>query len=253
MRVVALKRVGRRSVLDRDPHPLGKLFPNGWTADPAAVAGTAATTERCVWAAIDGLVVDVKLADLQSFTDGFRTADGGRDHAGRQTVVRHVGKLHGFVVDLEGYNARNRTEDLFLERAHSRGVSRTKFQIIAFVITAFFTGMTGGVHAAHFRFTGTSLLELPTTVFILAMAIVGGLKSTWGPVLGGVVMMVLLEVAKSYGDVRNTLLGVVLVGFVLLLPKGVAGAGSSILAALGRREKVQKTVGEEHAGQAQNA
>jgi ABC-type branched-subunit amino acid transport system permease subunit len=137
--------------------------------------------------------------------------------------------------------------------AASRGISRTKFQIVAFVITAFFTGMTGGVHATHFRYTGTSLLELSTTVFILSMVIVGGLKSTWGPVLGGVLMTVLVEVAKNFGDVRNTLLGFVLVCFVLLLPKGVAGAGSSILAALGRREKVQDTVGEEHAGQAQNA
>jgi branched-chain amino acid transport system permease protein len=130
--------------------------------------------------------------------------------------------------------------------AASRGINRTKFQIIAFVITAFFTGMTGGVHAAHFRFAGPSLLELSTMMFILSMVIVGGLKSTWGPVLGGVFMMVLLEVAKSYGEVRNTLIGIVLVGFVLLLPKGVAGAGSSVLAALGRRKKMQNTVGVEH-------
>jgi Sec-independent protein translocase protein TatA len=72
-------------------------------------------------------------------------------------------------------------------------------------------------------------------------------------VLGGVFMMILLEVAKSFGEVRNTLIGLVLVGFVLLLPKGVAGAGSSILAALGRSKKMQNTAGEEHDRQAQNA
>ncbi len=137
--------------------------------------------------------------------------------------------------------------------AASRGINRTKFQIIAFVITAFFTGMTGGVHAAHFRFAGPSLLDFSTLVFILAMVIVGGLKSTWGPVLGGVFMMVLLEVAKSYGEVRNTLIGIFLVCFVLLLPKGVAGAGSSILAALGRWKKMQNTIGVEHDSRARNA
>jgi branched-chain amino acid transport system permease protein len=128
--------------------------------------------------------------------------------------------------------------------AASRGISRTKFQIIAFAITAFFTGMTGGVYAAHFRYTGTSLLDFSTLVFILSIVIVGGLKSTWGPVLGGVLMTALVEVAKSFGDVRNTLLGLVLVVFVLLLPKGVAGAGSSLLAALGVGKKTQNIAGE---------
>lgn len=129
--------------------------------------------------------------------------------------------------------------------AASRGISRTKFQIMAFVVTAFFTGVTGGVYAAHFRYTGTSLLDFSTLVFILSMVIVGGLKSTWGPVCGAVLMSVLVEVAKNYGDVRNILMGLVLVVFVLLLPKGIAGAGTSIFAALRRRKSVHAAV-EQH-------
>lgn len=108
--------------------------------------------------------------------------------------------------------------------AASRGLNRTKFHIVAFVITAFFTGLSGGVYATHFRFAGPSLFELPTLVFILSMVIVGGLRSTWGPVFGAAAMMLLVEIAKGMGDVRNTTIGVVLVLFVLLMPKGIAGA-----------------------------
>jgi branched-chain amino acid transport system permease protein len=39
--------------------------------------------------------------------------------------------------------------------------------------------------------------------------------------------MILVEVAKGMGDIRNTVIGVVLVLFVLLLPKGIAGLVSS--------------------------
>lgn len=108
--------------------------------------------------------------------------------------------------------------------AASRGLNRTRFRVTAFVITAFFTGLAGAVHATHFRFVGPSLFELPTMVFILAMVIVGGLRSTWGPVFGAMAMMLLVEVAKGMGDVRNTIVGVVLVLFVLFLPRGIAGA-----------------------------
>lgn len=113
--------------------------------------------------------------------------------------------------------------------AAARGINRTQFHIIAFVITAFFTGLTGSVYAAHFRFAGPSLFEFSNLVFILAMIVVGGLKTTWGPVFGAALMMVVVEIAKGWGDVQNTLIGIILILFVLLLPKGIAGTGASLL------------------------
>lgn len=122
--------------------------------------------------------------------------------------------------------------------AAARGINRTKFQIIAFVVTAFFTGLAGASYAAHFRFAGPSLFELSTLMFVLSMVIVGGLKSTWGPIFGAALMMILVEVGKSMGDVRNTLIGLVLVIFVLLLPKGLAGAWGTLMDRLRRSTAV---------------
>jgi branched-chain amino acid transport system permease protein len=110
--------------------------------------------------------------------------------------------------------------------AAARGLNRTRSQLIAFVVTAFFTGLTGAVYAAHFRSVGPSLFDFSTLLFILAMVIVGGLRSTWGPVFGAAMMMILVEFAKGMGDVRNTIIGMVLVLFVLFLPKGIAGLTS---------------------------
>jgi len=120
--------------------------------------------------------------------------------------------------------------------AAARGMNRTRFHIIAFVITAFFTGLTGAVYAAHFRFAGPSLFEFPTLVFILAMIVVGGLKSTWGPIFGAALMMVLVEFAKEMGDVQNTLIGFVLVVFVLIFPKGLAGATAQLAQRVSRQQ-----------------
>lgn len=119
--------------------------------------------------------------------------------------------------------------------AAARGMNRTRFHIIAFVITAFFTGLTGAVYAAHFRFAGPSLFEFSNLVFVLAMIVVGGLKSTWGPVFGAALMMILVEFAKGWGDIQNSLIGVVLIAFVLLLPRGLAGATARFAERLGKR------------------
>jgi branched-chain amino acid transport system permease protein len=119
--------------------------------------------------------------------------------------------------------------------AASRGINLTKFHMIAFAITSMFTGFSGAVYAAHYRFAGPSLFELPTLVLILSMMIVGGLRSTWGPIFGAMLIMSLVEVSRGMADIQNTVVGTVLVIFVLLLPKGIAGAGADAFFFLRRK------------------
>lgn len=112
--------------------------------------------------------------------------------------------------------------------AAARGLDRKRFQLIAFAITAFFTGLTGAAYAVHFRTAGPSLFDFSTLLFILAMVIVGGLKSTWGPVFGAALMMLLVELAREVGDYRNTIIGILLVFFVVVMPRGLAGLTHSL-------------------------
>lgn len=119
--------------------------------------------------------------------------------------------------------------------ASSRGIDRKKYQIAAFVITAFLTGLAGGVYAAHFRFAGPSLFDFSTLMFVLAMVVVGGLGSTWGPLIGTGSMMIVVELSKEMGDARNLVLGLALVIFVIVMPKGLAQAGKIVANRLFRR------------------
>lgn len=112
--------------------------------------------------------------------------------------------------------------------ASSRGIDRKKYQVAAFVVTAFLTGLAGGVYAAHYRFAGPSLFEFSTLMFVLAMVVVGGLGSTWGPLIGTGSMMIVVELSKEMGDARNLVLGLALVIFVIVMPKGLAQVGAAI-------------------------
>lgn len=106
--------------------------------------------------------------------------------------------------------------------ASSRGVDRKRYQLLAFVVSAFFTGLAGGLYAAHFQFAGPSIFEFSNVLFVLAMMVVGGMGSTWGPLIGTALIMVLTEIATGYGDAKHLLLGAALIVTVILMPNGLA-------------------------------
>ena len=108
--------------------------------------------------------------------------------------------------------------------AVSRGVSRFKYQLLVFAASAFFTGLAGAVYAGYFRVMGANTLYLSLLLFLLSMMVVGGLGSAWGPLLGVAALMLVDEVLKESVEFRNIGLGLILIGFVVIWPKGLAGA-----------------------------
>ena len=73
-------------------------------------------------------------------------------------------------------------------------------------------------------------------VLPLAIAILGGMDTTLGPLLGAVLIRALEEVARATigGVGYQVVYGAVIILFVLLLPKGLAGLIERIRARMGR-------------------
>lgn len=105
----------------------------------------------------------------------------------------------------------------------SRGLNRFKYQLLVFAMTAFFTGLAGGVFAGHFRVIGANVLHLPLLLFLVSMMVVGGLGRAWGPLLGAALVMLADEGMKDFVEIRNMGYGALIVAIVVLLPQGAAG------------------------------
>lgn len=108
--------------------------------------------------------------------------------------------------------------------AASRGISRFKYQLWIFACSAFFTGLAGAFYAAHFRVIGPSVLSITLLLFLLAMIVVGGVGTIWGPLLGALFLMLGDEFAKEFSGYRDVGLGLLLILFVMFLPRGIVGA-----------------------------
>jgi branched-chain amino acid transport system permease protein len=107
--------------------------------------------------------------------------------------------------------------------ATSRGISRFKYQLWVFSLSAFFTGLAGAFYAAQFGVVGPIVFSIPVLLFLLSMIVVGGMGTVWGPLLGAALLMLADEGMREFGDWRDIGLGLILALFVILLPRGLMG------------------------------
>lgn len=108
--------------------------------------------------------------------------------------------------------------------AMSRGMNRTKFQLLVFAVSAFFTGLAGAFYAGTFKVVGPNILNMSLSLFLISMMVVGGLGNRWGPLLGCALLMAVDESLSAYPEWRLIGLGVMTVVFVVFFPRGLVGA-----------------------------
>lgn len=119
--------------------------------------------------------------------------------------------------------------------AVARGVNRFQAQLLVFGISAFFTGLAGGLYAAHFQAIGPGILSVSQLMFIIAIAVVGGVGTFWGPLVGTVVLVAADEVMRETGEFRTLGLGLIIALSIVLMPKGLVGRMGDLAGWLRRR------------------
>ena len=104
---------------------------------------------------------------------------------------------------------------------------RTK--LLAFSLAAAFAGLAGGLFTAVVGFIDPTEFDISASLRDITFIVVGGLGSVAGSVVGAVVLTLLPETlrgAKEYGDV---VYGVILLGALVLAPKGIVGSVALLL------------------------
>ncbi len=111
------------------------------------------------------------------------------------------------------------------ETAESIGIDSTRYKLIALAISASLTAIAGAFYANYFLFVDpTIVLPLALSVEIVLMAIIGGLGTVAGPVLGAVLLKLSSEVFRNEFAQANLLIyGALLVIVILFMPDGLTG------------------------------
>ena len=114
-------------------------------------------------------------------------------------------------------------------RAEFIGIPVRRYRWYAFIISAIFTGLAGGLYGQMDRqVTPEQLYWLWSAKLVLA-TVLGGMRQFWGPVLGGFAFVPLQDLALRFVEYRSVVLGVLLIILVFAFPGGIAG-GAALLA-----------------------
>ncbi|HYM99738.1 MAG TPA: branched-chain amino acid ABC transporter permease [Aestuariivirgaceae bacterium] len=124
--------------------------------------------------------------------------------------------------------------------ASSLGIDCTRWKVFAFGVGSALAGAAGAFYAS---FVGTLVPDaffITESFTILAMVIVGGMGTQVGPVLGAVLLTMLPELLRGFGDLRLVLYGLALTLVVLFMPGGLVQAARLIIARLGYANRPQQ-------------
>ncbi|NTU60626.1 MAG: branched-chain amino acid ABC transporter permease [Deltaproteobacteria bacterium] len=105
--------------------------------------------------------------------------------------------------------------------ARTMGINTTRYKLLAFVLGAVIAGVAGGLNAHFTFFLSPREYGFDPAVDILTGAVLGGIGSYLGPMLGGAILAVLPELLRFLKDYRLAVNGVILVLVVIYLPNGV--------------------------------
>jgi branched-chain amino acid transport system permease protein len=105
--------------------------------------------------------------------------------------------------------------------AQAMGVNLRRYRLGVLIAAAALAGLAGALSAHATDFIGPNDYGFEPAVAILAFALLGGIGSPLGPVLGAWVLTLLPEIFRSWADLRLILNGVVIVVAVLFLPHGL--------------------------------
>jgi ABC-type branched-subunit amino acid transport system ATPase component/ABC-type branched-subunit amino acid transport system permease subunit len=111
------------------------------------------------------------------------------------------------------------------DKAATVGVSTPTYKILAFVASAVFVGMAGGVYGYYISFIDPlGMFNILLSVQIILSLLLGGRATLWGPVLGAFIIEWLNETSNNEfggGNARLLIFGGLLGLVVLFLPQGI--------------------------------
>jgi branched-chain amino acid transport system permease protein len=109
--------------------------------------------------------------------------------------------------------------------AEAMGIDTFRYKLYAFLLSAVAPGIVGGLAARDQGYIEpTSVFPLITTITMIVMALFGGKGTIWGPVLGAVLLFTFQELVWArFIYLHQLLFGAIIVGVVLLMPRGILG------------------------------
>jgi branched-chain amino acid transport system permease protein len=122
--------------------------------------------------------------------------------------------------------------------AEAMGVNIAMYKSLAFGVSAMYTGVAGALGAIAVQFVAPDSFNIFLSITFLVGIVIGGLASIPGAIYGAIFIQFVPNIADQISKAAPwAIYGVFLIGFMYLMPVGVAGAIRIASARIARRTK----------------
>ena len=115
------------------------------------------------------------------------------------------------------------------QRATFQGYDTDRYKLLVFVLSASITGLAGALLVFNHRLAAAESTAVALSGELLAMVVIGGMRSFLGPVLGALFYLLFRELLSIWTDNWLLWFGLIFVGFILFAPNGLAGIWAQLL------------------------
>ncbi len=128
------------------------------------------------------------------------------------------------------------------EAAASVGIDVSKYKIYAYMLSAAIVSLGGSLYAQYILyFDPASMMTLNVSMMIVLVAVMGGIGTVTGPILGAIIIECLSEYTRSFlgkfGGLDMVLYGGLVIIIVLFLPGGLMTLPNKVKEVVNRKHK----------------
>ena len=132
--------------------------------------------------------------------------------------------------------------------ANGMGVNVTKYKVIAFATSAFYTAFAGAMYVHLVRYISPDTSVYKQSVMFLTMLLFGGAGSLYGPICGAIAISVINESLRAIENYQMFAYGIILLVVILALPGGIYGEARALVLRIQTKRRMKAdAVKEEHA------
>lgn len=113
--------------------------------------------------------------------------------------------------------------------AASLGIHTARYKTMNIMYATFWEGCAGAFMATYYHFVDSSMFVTDESFNILSMAIVGGMGTLAGPIVGAVVINIITEAFRFLSEYRMVIYALLIIAMMWLRPQGIAGSSDSVL------------------------
>lgn len=119
--------------------------------------------------------------------------------------------------------------------AGALGVDVVRCRIQIFVLSAVFASLAGSLYAHFLNYVNGTFFDLSVMIQLMAILVVGGIGTLWGPLIGAILLVWVSQNLGSYAEYSHLIYGLIYGSALLFLPRGVVGEIASRINLRGKR------------------